>query len=239
MHTAKSQLTRGLRDGLPIFLGYLAVSFSFGILAKKTGLTAFQATLMSGTNLTSAGQFAALSAIALAAPYIETAALQLIINLRYSLMSCALSQKLDTRLPFLHRLLIAAGVTDEIFGVSAATDGKLSPFYFYGLVIAAWPGWVLGTLLGVAAGNVMPASLLNALGIALYGMFIAVIVPPARRDRVTAGLVVLSMAASALTGWLPGLREMSAGLKTIALTITLAGLAAILFPLKEGTDDKR
>lgn len=223
-----------MRDGIPIFLGYAAVSFSFGILAKKAGLTPFQATLMSGTNLTSAGQFAALGAIASAAPYLETAALQLVINLRYSLMSCALSQKLDARLPFRHRFFMASGVTDEIFGVSVSGDGKLSPFYFYGLMVAAWPGWVLGTLLGVVAGNAMPASLLSALGIALYGMFIAIVVPPARKNGVIAGLVVLSMLASALFGWLPVLRDISAGLKTILLTVLLAGLAAFFFPLKEG-----
>lgn len=226
-----------MRDGIPIFLGYAAVSFSFGILAKKAGLTPFQATLMSGTNLTSAGQFAALGAIASAAPYLETAALQLVINLRYSLMSCALSQKLDARLPFRHRFFMASGVTDEIFGVSVSGDGKLSPFYFYGLMVAAWPGWVFGTLLGVVAGNAMPASLLSALGIALYGMFIAIVVPPARKNGVIAGLVVLSMLASALFGWLPVLRDISAGLKTILLTVLLAGLAAFFFPLKEGGDE--
>ena len=236
---APAEWRRGLRDGIPIFLGYLAVSFSFGILAKTSGLTPLQATLMSATNLTSAGQFAALGAIATLAPYIETAVLQLVINLRYSLMSCALSQKLDTKTPLLHRLLMAAGITDEIFGVSVTGTGKLSPPYLYGLLAAAWPGWTLGTLLGVIMGNAMPPSLLNALSIALYGMFIAVIVPPARRDRVIAGLVVLSMTASALCGQLPVLREMSAGIKTIALTVLLAGLAAFLFPVKEAADDRR
>ena len=238
-HPAFGEWRRGLRDGIPIFLGYAAVSFSFGILAKKAGLTPFQATLMSGTNLTSAGQFAALGAIASAAPYLETAALQLVINLRYSLMSCALAQKLDERMPFFHRLLMSAGVTDEIFGVSVSVGGRLSPFYFYGLVMAAWPGWAFGTLLGVVAGNVMPASLLSALGVALYGMFIAIIVPPSRKNGVIAGLVALSMLASALFGWLPGLREMSAGFKVIVLTVALAGLAAFFFPLKEVADDGR
>ena len=232
-HPASGEWRRGLRDGIPIFLGYAAVSFSFGILAKKAGLTPFQATLMSGTNLTSAGQFAALGAIASAAPYLETAALQLVINLRYSLMSCALSQKLDARLPFFHRLLMASGVTDEIFGVSVAGSGKLSPFYFYGLMAVAWPGWALGTLLGVVAGNAMPASLLSALGVAFYGMFIAIVVPPARKNGVVAGLVALSMLASAAFGGLPVLREISAGFKTILLTVALAGLAAYFFPLKE------
>lgn len=232
-HPQLAEWRRGLRDGIPIFLGYAAVSFSFGILAKKTGLTPFQAALMSGTNLTSAGQFAALGMIASAAPLLETAATQLVINLRYSLMSCALSQKLDARMPFLHRLAIAFGVTDEIFGVSVSRPGRLSPFYCYGLTMAAWPGWVAGTLLGIITGGVLPASLLSALSVALYGMFIAIIIPPARQSRVIAGLVALSMAASALCAWLPLLRNLSAGLRIILLTLLLAGLAALLFPVQE------
>ena len=236
-HPAFNEWRRGLRDGIPIFLGYAAVSFSFGILAKKSGLVAWQATLMSGTNLTSAGQFAALGLIASCAPYLEMAATQLIINLRYSLMSCALSQKLDARMPFFHRLLMAAGVTDEIFGVSVATNGKLSPFYFYGLVMAAWPGWTFGTLLGIVMGGVMPASLLSALSVALYGMFIAIVVPPARKNAVLAGLVTLSMLVSVTFSCLPMLKELSAGFKVIILTVMLAGLAAYFFPVKEVAHD--
>lgn len=226
----------GLRDGIPIFLGYLAVSFSFGILCKTTGLSPFQAGLMSATNLTSAGQFAALGLIAAGAPYFELAITQVVINLRYSLMSFALSQKLDPDAPFLHRFFVAGGVTDEIFGVSMAVQGRLSPWYSYGLMTAAVPGWVAGTLLGVVMGGVLPQRLLSALSVALYGMFIAVIMPPARKNWVLLGLIVLSMLASTAFTYLPLLREISPGFRIIILTVAIAGIAAWLLPVKEGAD---
>lgn len=178
---------RGLRDGVPIFLGYLAVSFTLGIAARNAGLTAFQATLMSLTNNTSAGEFAALGLIGSGASFMEMAVTQFIVNIRYLLMSCALSQKLDTKVPFIHRPLIAFDVTDEIFGVSISAEGKLNPFYTYGLICIALPGWALGTYLGVVTGNILPPRALSALSVALYGMFIAIIIPPAKGNRVLAG----------------------------------------------------
>ena len=146
----------GLRDGIPIALGYLAVSFSFGIMAKGAGIGTLEAAVMSFTNLTSAGQFAALGIIQSGAPLLEMAATQLIINLRYCLMSCSLSQKLSGNMPFFHRFLMAYGVTDEIFGVSVCREGVLSPFYTYGLLCAAVPGWTLGTVLGAVSGDLLP-----------------------------------------------------------------------------------
>ncbi len=230
---------KGIRDGIPIALGYIAVSFTIGIAAKNTGLTAFQAALMSLTNNTSAGEFAALGLIASGASYMEMALTQLIINLRYSLMSAALSQKLSGNTPFFHRPLLAYGVTDEIFGVSIGVDGKLNPFYSYGVISVAAPAWALGTFLGVVTGNILSGQILGALSVALYGMFIAVIIPPARKNKVLAGLIAVSMGASLLFAYLPLVREISAGFRIIILTIVLAGIAAVLFPIKDENAEEK
>lgn len=223
----------GVRDGMPICLGYLAVSFAFGIQAAGIGLTAGEAGLMSALNLTSAGQFAALSAIAAAAAYIELAFTQLVLNLRYFLMSCALSQKLAPETRLLHRCLVAFGVTDEIFAVSVSRSGTLSPYYSYGLMAAAIPGWTLGTIGGAVAGNLLPAVLTSALGIALYGMFIAIVLPEAKKHRTVAGVALLSMALSAVFTFAPVLSGLSSGLRIILITLLVAGGAAYLFPLKD------
>ena len=144
---------KGLKDGVPIATGYLAVSFTLGIAAKKVGMNTFQATLMSFLNLTSAGEFAAIGLIGTGASYLEMAITQFIINIRYFLMSCALSQKLEKNLPFFHRFFLAFGITDEIFGLSVSVSGKLNPYYTYGMMTLAIPGWALGTCLGVITGN--------------------------------------------------------------------------------------
>lgn len=224
---------RGLKDGLPIALGYLAVSFSLGIAAKNAGMTAWQTTLMSLTNNTSAGEFAALSVIGAGAPYLEMAVTQLIINLRYLLMSAALSQKLDPGLPLIHRLLVGFEVTDEVFGVSIAVDGRLNPYYTYGMMCMAIPGWALGSCLGVVMGNALPARIVSALSLALYAMFLAIIVPPARKSRVLAGVILMAMAASLACSLLPVLRGISSGMRIIILTVVIAGAAAHFFPIKE------
>ncbi len=233
---------RGVRNGVPIFLGYLAVSFTFGIAAKGAGLNTWQATLMSATNLTSAGQFAALGVIAAGAPYYEMLMTQVVLNLRYSLMSCALSQKLHQNSPILHRFIIGYGVTDEVFATAVSVEGKLSPFYAYGLMCAAVPGWVLGTLLGGLLGAVLPVQVLSAFGVALYGMFIAIILPPARKSRVIAGVVVISMTLSLLFAVLPLLNQISSSLRIVILSVGIAAVAAVLFPLNaqksgEGQDE--
>ena len=224
---------RGLKDGLPIALGYLAVSFSLGIAAKNAGMTAWQTTLMSLTNNTSAGEFAALSVIGAGAPYLEMAVTQLIINLRYLLMSAALSQKLDPGLPLSHRRLVGFEVTDEVFGVSIAVDGRLNPYYTYGMMCMAIPGWALGSCLGVVMGNALPARIVSALSLALYAMFLAIIVPPARKSRVLAGVILVAMAASLACSVLPVLRGISSGMRIIILTVVIAGAAAYFFPIKE------
>ena len=196
---------RGIRDGIPIALGYLAVSFSLGIAAGNMGMKAFSAALMSFTNVTSAGEFAGLSLMAAGAAYMEMAGTQFIINLRYCLMSCALSQKLSPKMPFFHRFLMAYGITDEIFGIAigAGAGQALSPYYVYGAISVAVPGWTLGTWLGVVSGNILPARVLSALNVALYGMFIAVVVPPARKDKILAGMIAVSMGASLFFTYLP------------------------------------
>lgn len=238
MNQNMRQFRYGLKDGIPIGLGYLAVSFSFGIMARKAGISTLAAVVMSFTNLTSAGQFAGLGIIAAGAPFMEMAVAQLIINLRYCLMSCSLSQKLESGMPFFHRFLMSYGVTDEIFGVSVCREGNLSPFYSYGLICVAVPGWTFGTFLGAVSGNLLPTRLLSALGVALYGMFLAVVVPPARESRVLAGVILVSMGASLVFSLVPILAGISSGFKIIILTILIAGVAAALFPVKEETEGK-
>ena len=236
--TRRQYFTAGFKDGIPICLGYIAVSFTFGIMAKKVGISIFDAVLISLTNVTSAGQFAGLSLIASTASYIEMAITQLIINLRYCLMSCALSQKIDPEAPLFHRFLIAYGVTDEIFGVTVCKGGKLSPFYSYGVIFISVFGWVFGTFLGILSGNILPARVVSALSVALYGMFLAIIIPPARNNRVLAGVVVISMAASLLFDKTPGLRNISSGFRIIIITLIIAGIAAYFFPVKEDEYDE-
>ncbi len=223
----------GLRDGIPIALGYIAVSFTLGIAARNFGIHVLPATVMSLTNFTSAGEFAALGMISMGAPYLELILSQAIINLRYLLMSCALSQKLSSETSLFHRFWTGFFITDEIFGVSSARPGKLNPFYTYGAASIAIPGWALGTCLGVILGTALPARITRALSVALYGMFLAVIIPPARKDKVIAGLVIVTMLCSSLFSRLPYLADISSGMKVIILTVLLAGAAAILFPIKE------
>ena len=229
----KSCLLKGLRDGVPISLGYFAVAFSLGIAARSAGFTAFQALLMSLFNNASAGEFAAFTLVGAGAGYIEVALMTLVTNARYLLMSCALSQKLPAETPLLPRLLIGFDVTDEIFGVSIAYPGRLNPVYTYGVILAALPGWALGTFFGVLMGNALPVRLVSALSVALYGMFIAVIVPPARQNRVIAVLIVLSMALSWLFSAVELFQFMSSGAQVIVLTVAISAFAAWRFPIRE------
>ena len=229
----KSCLLKGLRDGVPISLGYFAVAFSLGIAARSAGFTAFQALLMSLFNNASAGEFAAFTLVGAGAGYIEVALMTLVTNARYLLMSCTLSQKLPADTPLLPRLLIGFDVTDEIFGVSIAYPGRLNPVYTYGVILAALPGWALGTFFGVLMGNALPVRLVSALSVALYGMFIAVIVPPARQNRVIAALIVISMALSWLFSAVELFQFMSSGAQVIVLTVAISAFAAWRFPIRE------
>ena len=231
----KNWLVKGVRDGIPIALGYFAVSFSLGIAARSAGLTAFQAMLASFTNNASAGEFAAFTLIGAGAGYGEVALMTLIANARYLLMSCALSQKLDSSVSVGHRMLIGYDVTDEIFGICVSVDGRLNPFYAYGAMLVALPGWAVGTYLGVRMGSILPARLVSALSVALYGMYIAIILPPARRSRFVAGLIAASMALSALLTCLSFFQFLSSGMRVILLTVALSAAAAILKPIEEAS----
>ena len=222
----------GIKDGIPIALGYLAVSFAFGIQAVSSGLSVFQATLISLTNVTSAGQFAGISVIAAAGSYLEMAGVQFVINLRYMLMSAALSQKVAPDLPTYKRLGIDFGVTDEIFGVSIVRPGILSPAFSAGAILIAVAGWVLGTFLGAFSGEILSAALISALGVALYGMFIAIVVPPARDDRNIAIAALIAVGMSALFTYAPVIRDISSGSRIIIITVAVSVLAALLFPVK-------
>ena len=226
---------KGMADGIPICLGYFAVSFTFGMMAVAQGLSIWEAVLISVTNLTSAGQFAGLSVIVSGASYYEMAITQLVINLRYSLMSFALSQKLEKNRAFLHRFFVASGVTDEIFGVTISREGEASPYYFYGVMSTAIPGWILGTFAGTVSQNLLPAFIVSALGIAIYGMFLAIIIPPARENPVVLGVVLGAMLMSGLFAFLPGMKKVSAGFVIIITTLLVAGIAAYFYPVKEAT----
>ena len=233
MESNQTCFRRGVRDGMPIALGYFAVAFTLGIAAQNAGFSAVQAMVESLTNNASAGEYAVFSLVSAGAGYWEVAVMTLVANARYLLMSCALSQKLAPETGLGHRMLVAFDVTDEIFGVSIAFPGRLNPFYTYGAMAVAIPGWALGTFLGVVVGNVLPLRLVSALSVGLYGMFLAIIVPPARESRVVLALVLLSFAASWAAASLPALAAVSSGVKTIVLTVVISLGAAVLFPVAE------
>ena len=220
----------GLRHGVAIGLGYLSVSFAFGITAVAAGMTPFQALLISMTNVTSAGQLAGVSLIAAAAPLTEMALTQFTINLRYALMSLSLSQKLDGSMGWLQRLIFAFCNTDEIFAVASSQPGTVGKRYLYGLMIMPWLGWSLGTILGAAAGSLLPEFVRTALGIAIYGMFLAIILPPARRSLPVRLAVVLAGGMSITLFFLTGI---GSGYRIILCGVTVSALLAWLFPGEE------
>ena len=224
---------KGLKAGIPIGLGYFAVSFTFGMMAVKGGLNIWESVLISLTNLTSAGQFAGLDIIFANGTLWEMAFTQIIINLRYMLMSLTISQKLDKKYPFFHRFFISFGMTDEIFGVSAASPGKVSPFFHYGAMAVAIPGWTLGTLVGAVAGSILPNFIISALSVAIYGMFLAIIIPPAKKNKTLVWVIILAMALSSAFKYIPGLNKISSGFSIIIVTVLVAALAAWLRPIKE------
>ena len=228
---------RGMRDGIPICLGYFAVSFALGIAGRGVGMNAVQAFVMSLTMVASAGQFAAITLIGAGAGIIEMITTTVVVNLRYLLMSCSLTQKLSPETKLLHRLALSYCMTDEIFGLSISVDGFLRPVYTYGITVISVSGWCLGTVLGVVAGNILPALVTNALGVAMYGMFLAIIIPPAKEHHFLGALVAVSMAASGLFSILPYLRAISSGFRVIILTILIAGIAAVIHPIEESGDN--
>ncbi len=223
--------SKGALHGVPIALGYLSVSFGFGIQAVRAGLSPLTATIISALNLTSAGQAAGVNIIAAGGTLIEMILVQLTINIRYSLMAISLSQKLDGKFSMPHRLAASYGITDEIFAVCSAQKEPLTPAYMYGMILAAFMGWVSGTALGAAAGELLPYSVSSAMGIVLYGMFLAIIIPPARKQF----SVLITVAAAALISifFRYILTAVSSGFAVIVSAITAAGLAAAVFPVKE------
>ncbi|HHV10373.1 MAG TPA: AzlC family ABC transporter permease [Clostridiales bacterium] len=226
-------LRDGLRDGLPIGLGYLAVSFSLGIAARNAGLTAFQGFLASALINASAGEYALFTLIAARATYLEAALVTLIANARYLLMSFSLSQRFAPSSPLRHRFFIGFDITDELFGITIARPGHVDPYYTYGAFLIAGPCWAVGTLLGVIAGNLLPLRLVSALSVALYGMFLAVIIPPSRKNKVIAGIVLVCFAGSYLSKYLPVISSLSDGMRIIILTVFISLAAALLFPVKQ------
>ena len=206
---------KGIKNGMPICLGYLAVSFTLGITARNAGMTAWQAMLTSLACNASAGQYAGFTVIAAGGSYFEMILMELVANARYLLMSCSLSQKFSSETGLLHRMLVGYDVTDEIFGVAVSEPGKLNPFYNYGMMTVAIPGWSLGTFFGVIMGNILPANIVSALSVGLYGVFLAI------------------MVSSYIFSRLPVISNISSGIRTIILTVVIAGIAAVLFPVKE------
>ncbi|MDE5861190.1 MAG: AzlC family ABC transporter permease [Ruminococcus sp.] len=222
---------KGISHGIPIALGYLSVSFGFGIKAVSAGISVLWASLISATNLTSAGQTAGVDIIAVGGTIIEMILVQLTINIRYSLMAISLSQKLDSKFTIPHRLIASYGITDEIFGVCSAQKQKLTPSYMYGIILISAIGWVMGTALGATAGQLLPESVSNALGIVLYGMFIAIIIPPARRHKSVLVVVILSALTSILFKYL--FTAVSSGFAVIISAVIASVVGAIIFPIGE------
>ncbi|NCC88185.1 MAG: branched-chain amino acid ABC transporter permease [Clostridia bacterium] len=231
----KKQYTfvNGLKDGIPIALGYLSVSFSFGLLAVNMGIPAFFAVLISMTNLTSAGQFAGVGLIAAGASIIEMIFTQIIINIRYSLMSISISQKIDKSVTLLHKLVLSFFITDEIFAVASSKDGEINKNYMYGLGILPFCGWSLGTLLGAVSGGLLPVTLRVAMGVALYAMFIAVVVPVAKKSKSVAIVVLISITLSCIFKFISIFKNISNGFVIIFCAIIASSIGAWLFPVKE------
>lgn len=233
----KQEFLEGIRDGIPICLGYFSVSMAFGLTAVLSGVPIWAAVTISLTNLTSAGQFAGMNLIAAQGALVEIGLTTLIINIRYFLMSISLSQKVEQKMTMKERLAVSFGITDEIFAVSMQRNHELTTAYMVGLIMTPVLGWTGGTLVGAVATSFMPASLSNALGIALYGMFIAVIVPPAREQKNVLFAVILAIAASVASKYIPGVKNLSSGWTIILITIVICMIAAWLFPVEESESE--
>ncbi len=223
----------GIKDGLPICLGYLSVSFAFGIFSVGSGLSVFETVLISMTNVTSAGQLAAVPIIAGGGSLFELAMTQFVINLRYSLMSVSLSQKLGPTVRVIDRFLIAFVNTDEVFAVASGKDGNLGRKYLYGLILTPYLGWSTGTLLGAVAGNILPEIVVSALGVAIYGMFIAIIIPPAKKSRPTALCILFAVALSCAFKYIPALKVIPSGFVIIICAVLASALFALIAPIPQ------
>lgn len=233
----KMDLKRGLKDGIPIALGYFSVAIAFGLMAAEAGCTWFEAMLISITNLTSAGQFAGVTVLAHMGSYLEMALTQLVINSRYALMGISLSQKVDSKFKGIWRALIGYAITDEIFAVAIGQEGEISRSYYVGLMSIPIIGWTAGTVVGAVLGNIMPLIITNALGVALYGMFVAVVVPKARENVHVLAVVAVTLVISSALYYIPAFDKISAGFAIIICAVVASAIGALLFPVepeKEG-----
>lgn len=228
----------GCRDGVPIMLGYLTVSFTFGVSCVAKGFTWWMPLVCSLTNFTGTGQFAGMDLIAAAGSILELIATMLVINARYALMGISLAQKTDPSIPLWQRFIMAFGLTDENYAVAMRRPQAVTFPYYAGVMIVSYSGWVTGTLLGALAGNLLPQMLLSAFGIALYGMFIAIVIPPCRSSRAVGVVVLSAIALSCLFYYTPVLNKLSSGWAVIICGITSSVIGALLFPLKDDTNDK-
>lgn len=226
-----SRFLKGISHGIPICLGYLSVSFGFGITAVASGLSTIEASIISASNLTSAGQAAGVGIIETGGTLLEMILVQLTINIRYALMGLSLSQKLDKKFTTPHRLLASYGITDEIFAVCSSQKEKLTPAYMYGIILISMLGWVTGTFLGASAGQLLPESISAALGIVLYGMFIAIVVPPSRKNKSVLFVAVGAALLSILFKYV--LTAVSSGFAVIICAIVAAALGALIFPVSD------
>ena len=233
-HKSQNSYSKGFQDGIPIGLGYLSVAFTFGMMAVNMGLPIWAAVFISMTNLTSAGQFAGIGLISAGATLAEIALTQLVINSRYALMSLSLSQKADKSINTLHRLLVSFGITDEIFAVASGKPYDISRRYMYGLMTVPYIGWAFGTFLGAAASTILPEMIRSAFSIAIYGMFITIIIPAAKHSRPVLKVLLLAVAISFILRYTPLLNQLSGGFVIIICTVVASVLGAILFPVKEG-----
>ena len=227
----------GTKAGVPIGLGYFAVAFALGIAAKQIGITWLQGFTTSLFTYASAGQYEGFRLIGESASAGLMILMMAVINARYILMSTALSQRFSPDTPIYSRLLAGACITDEIFGVTIARDGYVQPIYMFGAFSVAVPLWAIGTMIGIIAGNILPETIVSALGVMLYGMFICVIIPPARKDRKIFAIVLISFIVSYLCTILPGIKNLSEGTRILILTIIISAAAAASFPVKEGQDE--
>ena len=223
----------GIRRGMPVCVGYFSVSFGFGAMAVAQGLRLWHAVLISATNVTSAGQFAGLTVIAAGATLLEMILTQLVINSRYALMSLALGPRLGPEVSTLKRLACAFFNTDEVFALGMSQGSRLTPSFFLGAGIISALGWVAGTAMGAFAGSILPESIRAALGVMLYGMFIAIVVPQARQEKPILLSVVLALVLSCLFAWVPLLTKVSAGLAIVLCTVAAAAVCALVFPVEE------
>lgn len=236
-HSNKKAYIKGLETGIPIGLGYFAVAFALGIQAKAAKISVIKSALMSFGLHASAGEYIFITLFGAGTTVLIMVLMELVANARYLLMSCSLSQKIPEDTPVWKRLIMGYFITDEIFGAAIAVEGKLNPYYIFGMATVASPGWVVGTALGVALGNVLPESVISALSVGLFGMFIAIIIPEGKKNKVVAAVIVVSFVASYLLSVIPFVKGIDSGIKIIVLTVVIAGIFSIIKPVKEAQNE--